>query len=60
MSAYLSIQLEDQTDDDTDKKALFSAELQISPVAPDIYSDTCYDYAAIGYTEDGDAKAYIT
>lgn len=60
MSAYLSIQPEDQTDDDSDKKALFSAELQISPVALDIYSDTRYDYAAIGYTEDGDAKAYIT
>lgn len=60
MSAYLSIHLEDQTDDNTDKKALFSAEFRISPVAPDIYSNTHYDYAAIGYTEDGNAEAYIT
>lgn len=60
MSAYLSIRPEEQMTEDADKKALFSAELQISPAAPDLYSETHYDYAAIGYTEDTSAEAFVT
>lgn len=60
MSAYLSIRPEEQMADDDEKKALFSAELQISPAVPDLYSEAHYDYAAIGYTEDASPEAFIT
>lgn len=60
LSAYLSIHPEEQMIDDDEKKALFSAELQISPVAPDLYSETHYDYAAIAFTDDVNAEAFIT
>ena len=59
LTAYLSVPAE-LSEDDANKTPIFSAQLQLSTAAPDIFSTQHYEFLPIGFTDESEPTALVT